>query len=36
MLWDLLIISEAIRKLLDKIQNRGKKKKEGKDLPKKL
>ncbi|GEM_PF-4099270 len=35
MLWDLLIISEAIRKLLDKIQKR-KKRKNGKDLPEKL
>jgi hypothetical protein len=36
MIWDLLIVSEAIRKLLDKIQNRGKKKKKEKDLPEKL
>lgn len=35
MLWELLIVSEAIRKLLDKLQNRGKKNKNEKNLPEK-
>ncbi len=36
MLWELLVVSEAIRKLLDKIQNREKKKKNGKSYQKKF
>jgi hypothetical protein len=36
MLWELLVLSEAIRKLLDKIQNRRKKNKNEKNFRKKL
>jgi len=35
MLWELLVLSEAIRKLLDKIQNRRKKNKNEKNCRKK-